>query len=488
MKLKKFTILHSNDIHGDFLEEIGGSLSSEHIGGLALLSGYINKIRKEEKNVLFVVAGDMLQGSMIDTEYKGISTIEIMNYLSPDVVTLGNHEFDYGLPHLLFLEKLANFPIVNANLYIKGFGKRLMKPFHIVKMDGFELLFTGIITESVINSLKQDQLVGSFVTLEDAAKEVDDIARAYKSNDIDLTVVLSHIGIESDKELASMISPEAGVDMIIGGHSHTIMDKPVEVNNIVIAQAGSGTNQIGKFELWVDDNTNKIVKYNWELVQITEDCAKPDDKLEKYIRSFKDTVDKKYNAVLTNFTAVAHHPERIIETELGNIYADAFADICKVDVLFLGSGSVRVKELGPVVSMYDFLGSFPYDDSLHRFTVSGEILKRIFSTFMKNGNRKGEGECYQVNDRVRVVYDTKADVLVSLMVAGTEVDNGKEYSIAMQGFHVSSCDSFMNTSFEELTKIKPREVVTVSAQELLKEYLRAHQRLVPAIENRMIYS
>ena len=60
----------------------------------------------------------MVQGSIIDSEYKGISTIVIRNYLAPDVVSLGNHEFDYGLPQLLFLEEMANFPIVNANLYI----------------------------------------------------------------------------------------------------------------------------------------------------------------------------------------------------------------------------------------------------------------------------------------------------------------------------------------------------------------------------------
>ena len=108
MNTKKFTILHSNDMHGDFLAEAQAG-KKELIGGLALLSGYINKVRKEEENVLYVISGDMLQGSLIDSEWKGISTIEIMNYLAPDVVAVGNHEVDYGLSHLLFLEKMANF-------------------------------------------------------------------------------------------------------------------------------------------------------------------------------------------------------------------------------------------------------------------------------------------------------------------------------------------------------------------------------------------
>ena len=85
---RKFTILHSNDMHGDFLAEQAAG-GGELIGGLPLLSGYINKVRAEEENVLYVISGDMLQGSIIDSDFKGTSTMQIMNYLAPDVVALG---------------------------------------------------------------------------------------------------------------------------------------------------------------------------------------------------------------------------------------------------------------------------------------------------------------------------------------------------------------------------------------------------------------
>jgi 2',3'-cyclic-nucleotide 2'-phosphodiesterase (5'-nucleotidase family) len=171
MNTRKITILHSNDMHGDFLPEAkgGGGMAS---GGLAMLAGYVSRVRREEENALFVVSGDMVQGSMIDSEYKGISTIEIMNYLSPDVVTLGNHEFDYGLPHLLFLEKMANFPIVNANLYIKPYNKRLMKPYHIIEVAGLSILFIGIITDKIIASISTDQQISSFISLAEASAEI----------------------------------------------------------------------------------------------------------------------------------------------------------------------------------------------------------------------------------------------------------------------------------------------------------------------------
>ncbi|NLC30098.1 MAG: bifunctional metallophosphatase/5'-nucleotidase, partial [Chloroflexi bacterium] len=239
MNTKRFTILHSNDMHGDFLAEVDSG-KGELIGGLSLLSGYINQVRSEEKNVIYTISGDMLQGSVIDSEYKGISTIEIMNYLAPDVVTLGNHELDYGLPHLLFLEKMANFPIDNANLYIKKYNKRLMSPYLILNVDGFDILFIGILTETVLDSLKLDDQIGTFISLEDAATEIGIICDAYKNDDIDLTVLLTHIGLDSDKELAAILKPEWGVDLILGAHSHSYMDQPEIVNDILIAQAAVG--------------------------------------------------------------------------------------------------------------------------------------------------------------------------------------------------------------------------------------------------------
>lgn len=486
MKTKKFTILHSNDMHGDFLEEVRSG-KTKMIGGLALLSGYINKVRAEEENVIYVISGDMVQGSMIDSEYKGISTIEIMNYLAPDVATLGNHEFDYGLPHLLFLEKMANFPIVNANLYIKKYNKRLMQPYLIIKKAGFEILFTGIITDKVIDSIKSDKLVGSFISLEDAAKEVGTITNAYKGNDIDLTVLLTHIGFESDIELAKMLQPEWGVDMIIGGHSHTILEKPEKVNNILIAQAGTGTDQIGRFDITVDDDTNAIIDYKWQLVPIVEGIAEPDQQLKDFIDVFKKQVDDKYSTILTKFATKLTHPKREIETALGNALSDAAAAAAQCDVMLLGAGSVRVKELGPVVTLGDFMSCFPYDDSLTRFKITGAQLKIIFNHIMRSENRDGEGENYQVNKGVEAVYNDKQHALVSLKINGSPVEDDQTYTICIQGYHYNNCIDYLHITAEELAAIEPPKVVSTSTQEVLMEYLRNNQNLNSKVEGRLIY-
>ncbi|MFA5629759.1 MAG: bifunctional UDP-sugar hydrolase/5'-nucleotidase [Dehalococcoidales bacterium] len=483
---KKFTILHSNDMHGDFLTEVKEG-SNNLVGGLALLSGYVNKVRREEKNVLYVISGDMLQGSLIDSEYQGISTMEIMNYLSPDAVCLGNHEFDYGLPQLLFLEKMANFPIVNANLYIRKYGKRLMKPYLILRVDGFDIMFIGIITEKVLDSLKKEQLIGSFISLEDAANEVGIITDAYKNDDIDLTILLTHIGHESDIELAKILNPEWGVDIILGGHSHTILEQPAVVNDILIAQAGVGTNQIGRFDVVVDDDTNSVVEWKWQLVPIEEGIAEPDLKLKEYIDSFADAIDRKYNTIICKFTDVMTHPAREIETSLGNLFADALAHTAECDVMLVGSGSIRSKELGPAVTLKDYRSCFPFKDYLTRFTISGAQLKQIFAHFMRPENRDGEGECYQVNDKIRAVYNDCKRELSVLEFDGQPVNNNDKYTIGLIGYHITNSKAYLNITNEELLANGKSRVIATSVAEVLEEYLKNHQNIGKQVEGRLTY-
>lgn len=105
-------LLHSNDIHGAFQPKSEDGILT---GGISLLSGFVQKTRRTEENVIYAMAGDLFMGSIIDSEYRGLSTIRLANALAPDVFTVGNHEIDYGLSHLLFLE---NAPIFRLSAQI----------------------------------------------------------------------------------------------------------------------------------------------------------------------------------------------------------------------------------------------------------------------------------------------------------------------------------------------------------------------------------
>ena len=269
-EITKLTILHSNDLHGDFMPR---QIGEHEVGGLPRLSGYIKKVRAEKENVLYAIAGDLFRGSIIDSEYCGLSTIDLVNILRPDVTTVGNHEVDYGLAHLLFLEKCARFPIINANLFVTMNGARLFMPYLNIDVGGMRILFIGILTEEILASTRQEKIIGTFIDLKEAAREIGVICDNYRTVKTDMTILLTHIGLEMDKQLAAQLDPDWGVNLIIGGHSHSYMRQPAVVNGIPIVQAGTGTRIIGQFDLQYDREKKELVDLRWHCVPINEKTA-----------------------------------------------------------------------------------------------------------------------------------------------------------------------------------------------------------------------
>ena len=482
--LKKLTILHSNDLHGDFLaEEVDDNL----VGGVSMLSGYVNKVRREEPNTIYCIAGDMFRGSVIDSEFQGISTIEIMNMLSPDVVTIGNHETDYGIAHLLFIEKCAKFPIINANLHIKTNGARLFKPYHIMNIDGMKILFIGILTEDVISQTKNDGLIGSIVDINEAAHEVGKICNTYNSVDIDFTVLLTHIGFEEDKKLAEKLDPAWGVDVIIGGHSHTFVEKPEKVNDILIVQAGTGTDQIGRFDIMVDTDNNCVDSYKWECVPINREHCPKDEALEEIIRFYKSKTDSKYGRLVTRLKRQLTHPSRYRETELGGLFADIMAESIGLDIMLLGSGSVRNTELGPIVLYSDLAECFPYDDPLYMLRVTGAQLKRMIMFMLRDEVWEGSHcEFYQFSKGVRVVYNRAEHCFRELSLNGEEICDDRIYKIGLQYFHFNNVESFFSVPLEEISQNGKPRMVSTSCREILDEYLSSHQGLDREVCGRLV--
>ncbi len=472
--IKKLTILHSNDLHGDFLAEEIGELD---VGGVSMLSGYISKVREEEENVIYAIAGDMLRGSIIDSEFMGISTIEIMNMLSPDIATIGNHEIDYGIAHLLFIEKCAQFPIINANLYIKTNGARLFTPHKILLVDGMKILFIGIITDQIIEQAKVDGLIGSFIDTSEAAEEVGKICNTYNAIDIDFTVLLTHIGIEEDVKLAKLLDPEWGVDVIIGGHSHTFMDEPIHENGVVIVQAGEGTDNVGRFDIDVDTDGNCIDSYTWQMVPINQTTAQRDFQMEEVINKYKDVTDRKYQRIITRFNKALTHPQRNMQTPLGNLFADIFKGSLGIDIMLLGSGSIRGNKLGPIVEYGDLVEIFPFTDPIQMIKMDGSQLRRAVQFILRDDSFNGTTEFYQFSEGLNVVYSRKNKELIELGFNGSHVRDDSFYTMGLQNYHFLNVENFLGISMQELEKNQKPRVISTSAQDILTEYLSSHHRL-----------
>lgn len=482
--IKKLTILHSNDMHGDFLAE---NVDAHLIGGVSLLSGYVNKVRKEEKNVIYCIAGDMFRGSVIDSEFRGISTIEIMNMLAPDVVTVGNHETDYGIAHLLFIEKCAKFPIINANLHITTNNARLFKPHHIIEIDGMKILFIGILTESVLSQTRNESLIGTFVDISEAATEVGRICNAYNALDIDCTVLLTHIGYEEDKQLAAKLDPGLGVDLIIGGHSHTFIEQPELVNGILVAQAGTGTDQIGRFDLEIDTDNNSVHSFRWQSIPVNEESCPKDPALEQVLTYYKSKTDKKYGRMITRLKRQLTHPSRYQETELGGLFADIMKESLHLDLMLLGSGSVRSDALGPIVLLSDLTECFPYDDAIYLVKVTGRQLKQMIRFMLRDEAWMGEHtEFYQFSEGMQVIYDRVNHLFMKFFLDGEPVADNRVYKIGLQQFHFLNIKDFFSVSVEEISGNGDPKVIATSCREILEEYLSCHQNLDRQISGRLI--
>lgn len=477
--LKKLTLLHSNDMHGDFMaEEVDAGLK----GGVSMLSGYLQKVRSEEENVLYVISGDMFRGSVIDSEFKGLSTIEIVNLLAPNVATLGNHEIDYGIGHLLFLEKCARFPIINANLYLTTNQIRLFRSHIILEIGGMKILFIGVLTEETLAQARQERLIGSFIDVREAADEVGRICNAYRTEDVDLTVLLTHIGFEKDKELAQLLDPRWGVDLIIGGHTHTLLHEPCVVAGIPIVQAATGTDQIGRFDLVIDTDTNTVHRCDWQLIPIDDDHCPRDPALEALLEKYSAAAGEKYSRYITRLGGIYTHPVRNRESQAGRLFADLLRDNLGLDIMMLGSGSLRLAEIGPLVTLKELTEMFPFQEEIYRITVTGRQIKRMLNfVFRPEAMDDDHAEFYQYSRGLKMVVSLSAG-LTELTWEDQPIEDDRLFRVGLQGYHYKNLPDVLCITEEEVQANAPVKVLATSALDVLDELLSSME-LVTAPED-----
>ena len=452
-----------------------------------MLSGYVDKVRAEEENVVYCISGDMVQGSLIDSEFRGISTIDIMNMLGPDVVGIGNHEVDYGLTHLLFLERCAKFPIVNANIFIKNPLTRLFDPYVFLNVGGIKIMFIGIVTEDIFAGIKSDDLISSFIDINDAAREVGKICDTFRGVDVDYTVLLTHIGFEEDCRLAELLDPDWGVDLILGGHTLTILEQPAVVNDILIAQAGIGTEQVGRFDIMVDMDLNSTASFKWQLIPITPENCPTDHVMEEILTNYKMRTDDKFGRILCEFPHELTHPSRYQETALGNLIADVFDAIFDVDLTFVGSGSIRKKEAGPLLTLGDLKELCPFNGEFYRLSATGAQIKQMLRFVLREETFDGDHtEFFQFSDDIRCIWSRSKQDFVKLELGRLNVQDDKLYTIAIQEFHYNNTETSLGIPLAELIENAKPFTLATSEFDILVEYLPLYEMKKCGVNGRLI--
>jgi len=240
-------ILHTNDTHSH-LENYSDPVVG-NVGGMVRRNSFIQETRAQFPNTIVVDAGDFSQGTPYFNLFKGFPEIELMNAIGYDVVTLGNHEFDNGSKALAKRLKRADFKVVCANYHFKNKKlAKLVKPYTIMNVGGKKIGFFGLLCDMRRVVMPNNYRETTFLDPIAAAQKMVDLLqnRAH----CDLIICLSHLGInaeiESDVTDRDIAEKVPGIDFIIGGHNHLLLDEPVVVNKTKIVQVKKNGIYVGK--------------------------------------------------------------------------------------------------------------------------------------------------------------------------------------------------------------------------------------------------
>jgi 5'-nucleotidase len=271
--LKHITILHTNDVHSYIDPFPADHPKNPNMGGVARRATLIESIRKENPNVLLVDAGDIFQGTPYFNYYGGELEFKLMSMMKYDIATIGNHDFDNGIDGLLAQLPNAKFDFVSNYGFQNTVLDGHVKPYKIVFVDGVKIGVFGIGVE--LDGLV-DKKNSKETIYNDPIESATDMARILKrEQNCDLVICLSHIGFkykEDPKKVCDIILAQKtkDIDLIIGGHSHTFLDKPVIEKNldgkeVLINQVGCHGINLGRIDFYLT-NDKKIASEGRSII------------------------------------------------------------------------------------------------------------------------------------------------------------------------------------------------------------------------------
>ena len=229
-------VLHTNDIHGRI--EIGDDYM-----GFPYIASVIEEYRENYEHVLVLDAGDAIHGRPITDRLQGESTVETMNFIGYDVMTIGNHEFNFGYERLLELADMAEFDLIAAN--VEKDGELLFNPYVIREFGDYTVGIFGLATSDTYSTTHPDNVRGiDFTDMTEATEKYVDILR----NDygVDMVIGLTHIGLSASSNIANQVE---GVDLFVDGHSHSLLSEGERHNDSLIVMANEYTKYLGKVEI-----------------------------------------------------------------------------------------------------------------------------------------------------------------------------------------------------------------------------------------------
>ncbi|MBO6024670.1 MAG: bifunctional metallophosphatase/5'-nucleotidase [Bacteroidales bacterium] len=405
----------------------------------------VDSLRAVYPDMLLFSAGDNRTGNPVNDQYEPVNypIITLMNKVGFDLSAVGNHEWDGDINNFRNDMERAQFPFLCANVFVPEAVNLNIKPFVTMEHQGVKMAVVGMI------EIRHDGIPG---THPDKIKEVSFkhpkvVLPDYKylRNDNDVVILLSHCGFEDDMELAQA---NPWLDAIIGGHSHTLVEKPSETNGVLITQSGSHLKYATLVKLRVKDH--KVIGKDAIVLDVNK-VRKEKPEIQQLVNDFNDA------PALNEPIAVAKSKFETPQ-ELGCMMTDALREVSGADFAFQNTGGVRINYLkkGPI-TVKDIYSLDPFNNDVVVFEMTGaQVKKFILNSYRKNGGYPSyvSGMTYSVDDDGRNVW---------VEMEGESFSTKKLYKVAMNSYMVST----VNIESED-----DGRSMFMTSEEMMIEFLR----------------
>jgi 5'-nucleotidase len=472
------TIVHVNDMHGRVAENEG---SSEL--GFAKLASVVNGLRAEDPNVLFLNAGDALHGTIDVNLTQGEEIVKIMNKMEFDAMTPGNHDFNYGYNRLLELKEMAEFPILGANIVKESDKTSDFEPYIIKDMEnGLKVGIFGLGTDETKYKSHPSNTIG--IEFADVVTTADKYVKELKDKGADVIIALVHLGMDessvnTSNELAEKVE---GIDLIVDGHSHHILEEGMIVNDTLIVQAGSYTQNIGHVKLEFEDGkiVNRVAHImTYEDLKDTE----PDQEIANMVEELVAKNEPLKNTVIGRTEVKLEGTRELVragETNLGNLITDAMRKSTGADFALTNGGGIRASIDEGEITLGEVLTAFPFTNTLAVIEVTGEEVLLALEHGV-DAYPEPAGHFPHVSG-LTYTFDPSKPVgqrIVSVTINGEPIDKTETYTMVTNDFLAAGGDGY--TMFTNKPFIGEGGLLS----DVLAEYISSTEMIGPRVEGRI---
>ncbi|HEX2925015.1 MAG TPA: 5'-nucleotidase C-terminal domain-containing protein [Ruminiclostridium sp.] len=475
---KKISIINTADIHGHivFDDDTGGYYSLdevETIMGMPLIKHFVNDVRNKNDNTLFLDCGDMFHGTNEANIKQGKGVVEVANLMGYNAMTLGNHDFNYGISRLMEIKRQLNFPILSANIYKDG--KPAFDEYKIFEVGGKKIGVFGLTIADALSFTNSRDTHG--VTIEDPIKSAQNMVGILK-NKADVIVLISHLGDEADKTLIKKVG---GIDLVLSGHTHALYKKADKVNNTYQAEPGGYSTYVGIANMYFREG--KLAKVKW-CVKSTKDKKKADETVDAAAKEYHTVALEGAKEVVGKSTVkldgIRSHL-RSRETNLANLLTDAMREIGNADITLMNGGGIRGSIPEGDISLYKIGNALPFVNSIVTVEMKGDKIYSAIERGLRPYPNGANGTFLQVSG-IKYQFDASKPAgkrLVSVTMDGKPLDKNQYYKVATNDYLYNGGDNY--EEFFDSKLINKGQLL----KDVLADYLKNKKEVSPKVEGRI---